>query len=376
MATILCDNDENDCGDFAHQRAINEYLDEVDVSPTSLLNNRGPGLRLLNTKLSSYDDSEQNMYRSPNNSKESSASEFYLKCCTSSHRDSVSPLYTSSSASASASATASSSSEDSHSDESEFLKEARASLREIDTLDSPREDEQDDSSTSGSSTSTCSGYDEISDRVLRPQSAFSFDEYRGSLGKNRHSLKEDNHSCPDIYPRKRTVQPESTKSLLQKIKDEESLQRQRIAGAIAATNPKTPSSSGLRRRGSPSNMFFRKKENQVNHPASERKVGRTKLMKSIRQSWRTPTSASTNRLQRGLEERDDENNSTPRTTPVLTQKELQLKRAFLGSARVLTMDGIVESFASDPDAAAALASSPNGKHMVFTPTTGAPLTWV
>ena len=372
MATIPCDNDENDCGDFAHQRAINEYLDEVDVSPTSLLNNRGPGLRLLNTKLSSYDDSEQNMYRSPNKSKESSASEFYLKCCTSSHRDSMSPLYTSSSASA----TASSSSEDSHSDESEFLKEARAYLRELDTFDSPREDEQDDSSTSDSSTSTCSGYDEISDRVLRPQSAFSFDDSRRPLGKNRNSPKEENHSCPDIYPRKRTVQPESTKSLLQKIEDEESLQRQRIAGAIAATNPKTPSSSGLRRRSSPSNMFFRNKENQVNHPASERKVGRTKLMKTIRQSWRTPTSASTSRLQRGLEERDDGNNSTPRTTPVLTQKELQLKRAFLGSARVLTMDGIVESFASDPDAAAALASSPNGKRMIFTPTAGDPLTWV
>lgn len=368
---LHCDADENDCKEFAKKTAISDYLNEVDVSPTSLLNNRGPGFGLLHTKLSSYDEEEQSIYRSPIKSKES---EFYLKSCVSSDRNSMSPLY----AASSAASTASSSSDDSQNDESDFLTEARASFLELDALHisdtGPCGGEQDASDSSDdSSTNTYSECDEDSDRIMHSKSAFSFDDFHGPLGKNRSSPIQTPRSCPDIYARKRTVRPSSTKSWLQEIKDEELLQRQRIAGAIAATKastPKTPA-SGLRTKRSPSS-FFRNKENVENHPASERKAGRNSLMKSIRRSWTTPTANAGSRPlgRRDSEQRDDRNHSTP------SSKELQLKRAFLGSARVLTMDGIVESFASDPEAAVALSQSVNGERIKFAPTSDAPLTWV
>jgi len=61
-------------------------------------------------------------------------------------------------------------------------------------------------------------------------------------------------------------------------------------------------------------------------------------------------------------------------------KDLQLKRTYFGSTRVMTMDGIVESFASNgaDTYAASPRNEPRGSRLenAFAPTSDAPLTWV
>ena len=425
IGTMHGDADENDGIEFANQRAMCDYLAETSASPMSLsTNNRSQGFPLCNTRNQLHkldalydDDEEQSLclnHSSMDHSRDYSLdnggdeTEFCLKPCVSrKDRNSLSPMY----ALSSASSTASSSESDGENDESEFLIEARASLMALqewehfDTIPSY----DDEKHGIGNCDASCnSSYDGNLEVDTQSACDCDFDKFRG----NRAIDLDIGHSCPDIFPRKRTVQlrhPVSTKTWLQEIKNEELLQRKRIADAIAAAN--TPASH--KRRGSKSVLFnnpaklFRNKENVGNdlkHDVSkDRKGGRHKLMRSMASFGRRQR--RNGRIEGGDEERDGRKASTPNSVSAVAQivspngnqqpsstgltknssnKELELKRAFLGSARVVTMDGVVESFADGSAAAIAAAQSgrnaleqiPVGKRLSFAPTSDAPLTWV
>ena len=218
-------------------------------------------------------------------------------------------------------------------------------------------------------------------------------------------------SCPDLDLLRQSppLRSNSAKLRLKEIKDAEAEQRQRIENMIAASSPKgntqyTP--TFLRRLSSkprlktPSKIF----QNLENTPKSEstrQRKGKKRFSfgrKSTRRSTLSPSSLARRHRRQScdavIEHRSDSNYSTAATedssengidhrkrdappapsSAFFTDDELQLKRAMIGSARVLTMDGIVESFA---DAAIGTPNS-TGQESVgaYAPTSDAPLTWV
>eukprot|EP00531_Pseudo-nitzschia_arenysensis_P010266 CAMPEP_0116134854 /NCGR_PEP_ID=MMETSP0329-20121206/10873_1 /TAXON_ID=697910 /ORGANISM="Pseudo-nitzschia arenysensis, Strain B593" /LENGTH=432 /DNA_ID=CAMNT_0003629603 /DNA_START=11 /DNA_END=1310 /DNA_ORIENTATION=- len=421
MIMMLDDMDENDGIEYSNNRAMSDYLDDVAASsPMSLTSIRSQGFGLCNTRTqllkvnALYNDEEEeddSLNRSLDHSREYSLdksreeSDFYLKACVSREdRNSMSPLYAASSLASSDSSVASSCDPESDQTESDFLIEARASLRALDEWqdmgDFPNCDEDDVSSCDASCNSSYDGDEDVKNS-FDALSACAFNEFLG----NSHPSTTTPRSCPDIFASKRSQQRHaaSTKSWLQEIKDEELEQRKRIAQAIALSSNNNSSQSSRRRSLSkavlknPAKLFRNKDNIDHKHNVSKdnSKAGRHTLMRSIR-SWQSPTSfgrrSRRSSFEGDYEERDDNNDFTAHTVSstngssqdsspdVATKhndKELQMKRAFLGSARVVTMDGIVESFADDAAyRSTALSPKPSSRRMEFAPTSEGPLTWV
>lgn len=425
MIMMLDDMDENDGIEYSNNRAMSDYLDDVAASsPMSLTSIRSQGFGLCNTRTQLLkvdalyndddDEEEESSYRSLDHSREYSLdksrgeSDFYLKACVSREtRNSMSPLYAASSLASSDSSLASSSDTESVKAESEFLLEARASLRALDEWQDmgafPNCDEDDVSSCDASCNSSYDGNEDVKNS-FDAHSACAFHEFLG----NSFPSTTTPRSCPDIFASKRSQQHRhaSTKSWLQEIKDGELEQRKRIAQAIALSSTANSSHSSRRRSLSKAMLknpaiIFRNKESidhKHNVSKGNSKAGRNKLMRSIR-SWQSPTSFGRRNRRSSFdgdyEERDDINDftahtvsstngssqdSSPDNAAKHNDKELQMKRAFLGSARVVTMDGIVESFADDaalsPSESTALSAKPSSRRMEFAPTSEGPLTWV
>ncbi len=420
MVMMLDDLDENDGLEFANKRAMSDYLDEAAAgSPMSLSStNRNQGFGLCNTrsqllKVNAIYDAEEEEQSSVNQSLDHSRdysrdeeSEYYLKACMSKEsRNSMSPLYAPSSDASDASSTASSScTKESEENETDFLTEARASLRELqdwqDTGTFRSHDEDDDvSNCDASCNSSYDGNIDIN-RSFDAQSAFGFDD----LYVSPHSSLDTPRSCPDLHAltKPQQTRPSSTKSWLKEIKEEEFEQRKRIAEAIAANSAQVSRRSFTPKSVLRTPKFFRNLESigsdsKHNSDVSKdrSKTGRSKFMRSIR-SLHTPTSFARRHRRSGherdFEQRDDNNdltsptvsstNGSQESSPTVgshhNDKEIQVRRAFFGSARVVTMDGIVESFADDSAIVSpkVLEHTPASKRMEFAPTSDGPLTWV
>jgi uncharacterized protein YbbK (DUF523 family) len=327
---------------------------------------------------------------------------------------SFSPLYaTSSSASSTASTSGSDESEEDESygeesEESEFLTEARASLRALqewepfEAFPTVVDDENDNDSATVSSchASFDSSYDGNED----VDKSFDTETQSACCYETVKSRKFSAQSCPELNSRLRTPRPD-TKSWLEEIKNDELQQRQRIANAIAsaskvAISPHTPT---IRKRISPSSVLkstskmFRNKENVDNGYKNDGSkyrqgkelstAGRHKLMRSIL-AHRSPLPASimwrqkrrSSSISDGVDERRDDAPTPKPVTPgrksksnttFSSEKEIELKRSMFGNAKVVTMDGIVESFND-----AATGGTADRETKKFAPRTDAPLTWV
>jgi len=355
-------------------------------------------------------------------------SDFYLNSCMSPSREDeivASPLYKESLAfSSSSSTTTSSGIEEPDENDSDFLIEARKSLKALQEWQHfatiPSRDDDNVNSSCEASFNTSYGSTEFKKSLtIDTQSACYFNDF--------HSGKTP-HSCPN-FPIKRQSsyqRPSSTKLWLQEIKDEDFMQRKRIADAIAAepsSNNASPKNRAfLQRIGSKSFLktstkkVFGNRESEGNDHTNEGwerelqrnrrkempKKGRQKLSRSTilsRTSWQNHPPLGRRKRRSSCKEddehRDDENDSnsslamdasTKTATTMATtrseknnsstmlgnDKDLETKRALYGCAKVLTMDGIVESFA-DPNLTSLRGDKQN---LPFAPRSDAPLTWV
>jgi len=372
------------------------------------------GSNLMNTSRESGASIQSREYfrHNPELDKSREESDFYLSMCVSKEEGckSFSPLYaTSSSASSTASTSGSDESEQDESygeesEESEFLTEARASLQALQEWEPfeafPTGDDDDENDHDSAAVSSChASFDSSYDGNEDVDNSFDTETQSACCYEDVKSRKFSSQSCPELNSRLRMPRPD-TKSWLEEMKNDELQQRQRIADAIASASKVASSTSThtptIRKRISPSSVLkgtskmFRNKENVDNDykndgskhgQGKERSTaGRQKLMRSIL-AHRSPLPASimwrskrrSSSVSDGIDERRDD---APTPKPVTSgrksnEKEIELKRSMFGNAKVVTMDGIVESF---NDAAAGGAADRETKK--FAPRTDAPLTWV
>jgi len=429
IGAFHCDIDETDGFPVASQNPMSDTIDNSSGSPLSLSRNRNAGCPLCNSKAqllrvnTLYGDQEdENLNMGLNYEREYSRdnenrrdSDFYLNQCHS--QDSYlsplcSPSYESPIAPSSSSITEPNEPDEPDETDSSFLIEAKASLEALEEF-SERED--DPISHEEHTIDICDArYNgrkiEIVD-VMNACDSHSECGYNCDKGQSEGCNLYSPRSCPDLDLLRQSppLRSNSTKLRLKEIKDAEAEQRQRIENMIAASSPKgntqyTP--TFLRRLSSkprlktPSKIF----QNLENTPKSEstrQRKGKKRFSfgrKSTRRSTLSPSSLARRHRRQScdavIEHRSDSNYSTAATedssengidhrkrdvppapsSAFLTDDELQLKRAMIGSARVLTMDGIVESFAD------ASIGTPNstGQESVgaYAPTSDAPLTWV
>ena len=422
---------------YLHEASTAPLSPLSPVAPLSPSQSRNQGFPLSNSKTQLlrlndlYDDNEdESLNRSLDRSRDYSReyshldgsreeADFYLNQCesTSPNRTPIGRLYQTSSTSSTDTA---SSYIDHVPDEndSEFLIEARKSLKAIQEWDRVISFSSDDGNSS-CGASCNSSYDGNSDvnKSFDTLSACGYDDIY-----DKHSSRSDDtpRSCPDLSENeesRKRCQPTNAKVRLQEIQDDEFEQRNRIAHLIAETSRDSNTSHTpkfLKRIGShgmlksPSNLFRSKEKIEHHHKndswkekqgKERQRLKKQNLMRSIllnRRSWQSPTSFLKSQRKSKFFEEDIENKIGNRTrvidagiaaaTPAKeesspdpsNEKELQVKRAMLGNARVLTMDGIVESFA---DAATPPVSEQDSLYRKvrdanLAPTSDAPLTWV